>query len=129
MLTRDVGRGEDFFRGAVIEALGDYKAGYAYDALTAVARLEGPLQDDAALAPGLPPGIAGVFLDEIVVVSEDDVAAAMAGLALHDRVVAEGAGAVAVAALARVRGARRVAIVSGGNVDASVLGRVLARDR
>ncbi len=32
-LIRDVGRGEDFFRGAVIEALGDYKASYALDAL------------------------------------------------------------------------------------------------
>jgi threonine dehydratase len=80
--------------------------------------------------PGrLPLRIAAAFLDEIVVVAEDEVAAAMAGLALGDRIVAEGAGAVAVAALARVRGERRVAIVSGGNVDAAVLGRVLARDR
>jgi HEAT repeat protein len=52
VLLRDVVRGEDFFRGAVIEALGDYKALYAYDALVAVAKLEGPLQDDAALALG-----------------------------------------------------------------------------
>ena len=51
-LLRDVVRGEDFFRSAVIEALGDYKAAYAYDALLAVARLDGPLQDDAALALG-----------------------------------------------------------------------------
>jgi hypothetical protein len=51
-LLRDVVRGEDFFRSAVIEALGDYKAAYAYDALTAVAKLDGPLQDDAALALG-----------------------------------------------------------------------------
>lgn len=51
-LLREVGRGEDFFRSAVIEALGDYRAAYAYDALTAVAKLEGPLQDDAALALG-----------------------------------------------------------------------------
>ena len=51
-LVGEVGRGEDFFRSAVIEALGDYKAGYAYDALTAVAKLDGPLQDDAAIALG-----------------------------------------------------------------------------
>jgi hypothetical protein len=51
-LLRDVVRGEDFFRSAVIEALGDYKAVYAYDALVAVAKLDGPLQDDAALALG-----------------------------------------------------------------------------
>lgn len=47
-----VGRGQDFFRSAVIEALGDYRAAYAHDALTAVAKLEGPLQDDAVLALG-----------------------------------------------------------------------------
>jgi hypothetical protein len=51
-LVREVSRGEDFFRSAVIEALGDHKAQYAVDALTAVAKLEGPLQDDAALALG-----------------------------------------------------------------------------
>ena len=51
-LLVEVGRGEDFFRSAVIEALGDYHATYAFDLLTAVARLDGPLQDDAALAVG-----------------------------------------------------------------------------
>jgi len=51
-LLREAGRGEDFFRSAVIEALGDHKAQYAFDALTAIARLDGPLQDDAALALG-----------------------------------------------------------------------------
>ena len=51
-LVRDVSRGEDFFRSTVIEALGDYKAAYAYDAITAVAKLNGPLQDDAAIALG-----------------------------------------------------------------------------
>jgi HEAT repeat protein len=52
LLVRDVTRGEDYFRSSVIEALGDYKAAYAYDAITGVAKLEGPLQDDAALALG-----------------------------------------------------------------------------
>ena len=52
VLVREIGRGEDFFRSAVIEALGDYKAGYAYEAIAKVAVLEGPLQDDAALALG-----------------------------------------------------------------------------
>jgi HEAT repeat protein len=51
-LLREVARGEDFFRSAVIEALGDHKAQYAFDAITAVAKLDGPLQDDAALALG-----------------------------------------------------------------------------
>ena len=52
VVLREVNRGEDFFRSAVIEALGDYKATYAVDALMAVAKLDGPLQDDAALALG-----------------------------------------------------------------------------
>ena len=51
-LVKDVGRGEDFFRSVVIEALGDYKAQYAYEAVAAIAKLDGPLQDDSALALG-----------------------------------------------------------------------------
>lgn len=51
-LVRDAGRGEDFFRSVVVEALGDFKATYAYDALSGIAKLEGPLQDDAAIALG-----------------------------------------------------------------------------
>lgn len=52
VLVRESGRGEDFFRSAVIEALGDYRATYAVDALIAIAKLDGPLADDAALALG-----------------------------------------------------------------------------
>jgi HEAT repeat protein len=52
VLVREVSRGQDFFRSAVIEALGDYKAGYAFDAIDAAAKLDGPLQEDAALALG-----------------------------------------------------------------------------
>jgi hypothetical protein len=52
VLIREAGRGEDFFRSVVIEALGDYKAAYAYDALSAIAKLDGPLQDDAVLTLG-----------------------------------------------------------------------------
>jgi hypothetical protein len=51
-LKREAGRGEDFFRSAVIEALGDHKATYAFDTVRAIAAIEGPLQDDAALALG-----------------------------------------------------------------------------
>jgi HEAT repeat protein len=52
LLNREAMRGEDFFRSAVIEALGDYQARYAFDTLSAVAKLDGPLQDDTALALG-----------------------------------------------------------------------------
>jgi hypothetical protein len=51
-LRSETMRGEDFFRGAVIEALGEHKAAYALAELTTVAGLEGPLQDDAVLAIG-----------------------------------------------------------------------------
>lgn len=51
-LIRDVGRGEDLFRSAVIEALGEYRAQFAVDAITQVALQDGPLQDDAAIALG-----------------------------------------------------------------------------
>lgn len=45
-------RGQDFFRSAIIEAAGDYRAAYAFDTLSGVAKLDGPLQDDAVLALG-----------------------------------------------------------------------------
>jgi HEAT repeat protein len=45
-------KGQDFFRSAVIEAIGDYKGAYALPSLTQVAKLDGPLQDDAVLAIG-----------------------------------------------------------------------------
>jgi len=51
-LLVDVKRGQDFFRGEVIEALGDYRGGYAVQSIIDVALLEGPLQDDAVLALG-----------------------------------------------------------------------------
>ncbi len=51
-LFRDVDQGEAYFRGAVIEALGDYDAGYAVEALMPIASQDGPLQDDALLALG-----------------------------------------------------------------------------
>jgi len=45
-------KGQAFFRSAVIEALGDYRAAYAVAPLTEVAKIDGPLQLDAALALG-----------------------------------------------------------------------------
>ena len=65
------------------------------------------------------------LVDEAVAVPLDEVAEAMRTLAARARVVAEGAGALALAA-ARGREGRTVCIVSGGNVDAAVLSRVLA---
>lgn len=45
-------RGEDYFRGSLIDALGDYRAVWARAAIADVAQLDGPLQDDAILALG-----------------------------------------------------------------------------
>jgi HEAT repeat protein len=45
-------KGQDFFRSVVIEAVGDYKGAYALPSLIVVAKLDGPLQDDAVLAIG-----------------------------------------------------------------------------
>jgi HEAT repeat protein len=51
-LTGLVLRGQDLYRSAVIEALGDYHATYALANIMEVARRDGPLQEDAVLAMG-----------------------------------------------------------------------------
>jgi threonine dehydratase len=71
------------------------------------------------------------LLDGVVTVSEDQIAAAIVLLAERCKLIAEGAGAVAVAALMAgelepVSGAT-VAIVSGGNVDSALLAGLLLR--
>ena len=45
-------KGQDLFRAVVIEALGDYRAAYALTPIMAVAKIDGPLQDDAVVAIG-----------------------------------------------------------------------------
>ena len=67
---------------------------------------------------------------EIAAVTEDEIAGAMRELATRAKLVVEGSGAAATAALlsGRIRvpsGSRVVAIVSGGNVDPERLGAVL----
>jgi HEAT repeat protein len=51
-LTALVLRGQDLYRSAVIEALGDYRAAYALAPILQVAKQDGPLQEDAILALG-----------------------------------------------------------------------------
>ncbi|MQA30090.1 MAG: hypothetical protein GEU82_09660 [Luteitalea sp.] len=51
-LVKEAMRGEDFFRSAVIEALGDHKSQYAFETLIGIAKLDGPLLDDTAIALG-----------------------------------------------------------------------------
>jgi threonine dehydratase len=67
-------------------------------------------------------------LDGSIVVELDAVAEALRLLAIRNRVVAEGAGAAALAAAltGRAGGGRVVAVISGGNIDTSTLASVLA---
>ena len=73
-------------------------------------------------------GLGRPLLDGTVVVTLDETAAAVRLLAERARVVAEGAGALAVAAAlsGRSGGGKIVSIVSGGNIDSSVLATILA---
>ncbi|MFL1381753.1 MULTISPECIES: threonine ammonia-lyase [unclassified Nocardiopsis] len=75
-------------------------------------------------------------LDRIVTVTEDEIARAVAHLALGARVVAEPSGALAAAAIlaGRVptepgRPEATVAVVSGGNVDPDLFSRIIAEHR
>jgi HEAT repeat protein len=52
MMPGLVMKGEVFFRSVVIEALGDHRGAYALESLIGIAKTDGPLQDDAALALG-----------------------------------------------------------------------------
>jgi threonine dehydratase len=65
------------------------------------------------------------LVDEAVAVPLEDAAEAVRLLASRAHVVAEGAGALALAAALR-RDDRCVCIVSGGNIDRDVLARLLA---
>lgn len=71
------------------------------------------------------------YVDEIVTVTEDEIAAAILALLEKQKVIAEGAGAVGVAAVLfdklPVRGKKVVCIVSGGNIDVNILSRVITR--
>ncbi len=71
------------------------------------------------------------YVDEVVTVSEDEIAMAILTLMERQKLVAEGAGAVAVAAVLAdkvpVDGKNVVCVVSGGNIDVNILSRVLTR--
>ena len=71
------------------------------------------------------------YVDEIVTVSEDEIATAILTLMEKQKLVAEGAGAVGVAAVMfgklPVKGKKVVAVVSGGNIDVNILSRVVTR--
>ncbi len=66
------------------------------------------------------------LLDDIVIVREAELRETLVRLALEEHVIAEGAGALALAAGRRVAGKRKCAVVSGGNLDAAVLAQLLS---
>ncbi len=71
------------------------------------------------------------YVDEIITVTDDEIAAAILTLMEKQKLVAEGAGAVAVAAAMFGKidtiGKKVVCIVSGGNIDVNILSRVITR--
>jgi len=71
------------------------------------------------------------YVDEIALVSDDEVASAILALIEKQKMIAEGAGAVSVAAVMfdkfDLKGKRVVAVVSGGNIDVTSLSRVIDR--
>ncbi len=71
------------------------------------------------------------YVDEVVTVTEDEIAAAILALIEKQKLIAEGAGAVAVAAVMfdkiPIEGKNVVCLVSGGNIDVNILSRVITR--
>ena len=71
------------------------------------------------------------YVDEIALVTDDEVSSAILTLIEKQKMIAEGAGATAVAAVMsgkfNLKGERVVAVVSGGNIDVTSLSRVIDR--
>ena len=69
------------------------------------------------------------FVDEIVTVNDDEISTAILALMEHQKLIAEGAGAVSVAAVMfnklDLRGKKVVCVVSGGNIDVTILSRIV----
>lgn len=75
--------------------------------------------------------ICSKYLDGIVTVTEDEICAAILALMEQHKLIAEGAGAVSVAAAmfnkVPVAGKKTICVVSGGNIDVTILSRVISR--
>ena len=71
------------------------------------------------------------YVDKIVTVSDDEISAAILALMEQHKLVTEGAGAVAVAAAMfgklDLDGKKVVCLLSGGNIDVTILSRVIKR--
>lgn len=75
--------------------------------------------------------ICSKYVDEIVTVTDDEISAAILALMEQHKLVTEGAGAVAVAAAmfgkVDLAGKKTVCLLSGGNIDVTILSRVITR--
>ena len=71
------------------------------------------------------------YVDDIVTVTDDEISSAILSLIEHQKLISEGAGAVSVAAVmfgkVPVKGKKVVCLVSGGNIDVTILSRVIKR--
>ncbi|HMG03228.1 MAG TPA: threonine ammonia-lyase [Edaphobacter sp.] len=71
------------------------------------------------------------YVDEIVTVDEDEIASAILVLLEREKTLAEGAGATGLAALLQkktsLHGARTAVIIGGGNIDVTLLSRIIER--
>lgn len=71
------------------------------------------------------------YVDDMVTVSDDEIAAAILNLMERQKLVSEGAGAAPVAAAMfgklPLQGKRTVCVISGGNIDVNILSRVINR--
>ena len=71
------------------------------------------------------------YVDDIVTVTDDEVSSAILALIEQHKLISEGAGAVSVAAVmfgkVPVKGKKVVCLVSGGNIDVTILSRVIKR--
>ncbi|MGN0804521.1 MAG: threonine ammonia-lyase [Candidatus Coproplasma sp.] len=72
------------------------------------------------------------YVDKVVSVTDDQVSAAILALIEKQKMIAEGAGAVALAGvmfnkIPDVKGKKVVCLVSGGNIDVTILSRVINR--
>ena len=71
------------------------------------------------------------YVDEIVTVTDDEISAAILALIERQKLIAEGAGAASVAAAmfnkVPIQGKKTVCLVSGGNIDVTILSRVIKR--
>lgn len=71
------------------------------------------------------------YVDKVVTVTDDEVSSAILALIEQHKLIAEGAGAAAVAAVMfdklPVKGKKVVCLVSGGNIDVTILSRIIKR--